>query len=145
MEHKTKIILDRELKTDLNSNIYKNGKIYVFYSNQKILNQVQNDNITYIPTPVTENRLNIKFILEKLYTLGIMSILVESGGILNGSFLPYIDKLYHFTAPKILGDNNGKSCFGGKCIDKISDCVNLVYEKTEFYEPDILNIYNKSV
>ena len=143
MDHKTKIILDRELKTDLNSNIYKNGKIYVFYDNKKILNQIQNDNVTYIQTPVTENRLDVKFILEKLYTLGIMSVLVESGGILNGSFLPYVDKLYHFTAPKILSDNSGKSCFGGKCSEKISDCTNLTYEKTEIYPPDILNIYSK--
>ena len=73
-----------------------------------------------------------------------MSVFVESGGILNGSFLPYVDKLYHFTAPKILSDNSGKSCFGGKYVARISDCTNLVYEKTEIYSPDILNIYNKT-
>lgn len=144
MEHKTKIILDRELKTDINSNIYKNGKIYVFYDEKKILKQVQNDNIHYIPTPVIANKLDIKYILEKLYSMGIMSILVEAGGNLNGSFLPYIDKLYHFTAPKILSDNSGKSCFEGQNIEKISDCINLVYEETEIYPPDILNIYNKT-
>ena len=31
MEHKCKIILDRKLKTDINSTIYKQGKIFVFY------------------------------------------------------------------------------------------------------------------
>lgn len=142
MEHKTKIILDRELKTDINSNIYKNGNIYIFYD-QSICHS-ENDlesNISYISTPVIDNKLDIEFILKKLYSLGIMSVLVESGGTLNGSFLPYVDKLYHFIAPKILGDNGGKSCFAGKSIDKISDCVNLEYEKTEIYEPDILNIY----
>ncbi len=36
-----------------------------------------------------------------------MSILVEAGGEVNNSFLPYVDKLYHFIAPKFLGDNNG--------------------------------------
>ena len=51
-----------------------------------------------------------------------MSVLVEAGGKLNGSFLPYIDRLYHFVAPKILGDNNGKSCFYGKDVEKISNC-----------------------
>lgn len=145
MEHKTKIVLDRELKTNLSSNIYKNGNIYIFY-NQNICHceNGSKSNISYIPTPVIDNKLDIEFILKKLYSLGIMSILAESGGTLNGSFLPYVDKLYHFIAPKILGDNSGKSCFDGKCIDKISGCVNLVYEKTEIYEPDILNIYNKT-
>jgi len=55
----------------------------------------------------------------------------------------YIDKLYHFTAPKILSDNRGKSCFAGAKAERISDCVNLKYETTEIYPPDILNIYFK--
>ena len=72
-----------------------------------------------------------------------MSILVESGGKLNGSFMPYIDKLYHFIAPKILGDNSGKSCFDGNKIDKISNCTNLIFENSINFPPDILVIYNK--
>ena len=164
MEHRNKIILDRELKTDLNSNIYKSGNIFIFYDEKLNISSpaesIERDarranschpeldsgsnNISYISTPVADNKLDIKFILKKLYSLGIMSVLVEAGGVLNGSFLPYIDKLYHFTAPKILSDNSGKSCFGGKNIEKISDCINLEYEKTEIYPPDILNIYKKS-
>ena len=81
--------------------------------------------------------------LKKLYDIGIMSVLVESGGSLNGSFLPYIDKLYHFIAPKILGDNSGKSCFHGLEIDKISQCTNLKIESLKMYDNDILTIYSK--
>lgn len=32
MAHKCKVILDRELKTDLSGEIYKQGKIYVFHA-----------------------------------------------------------------------------------------------------------------
>ena len=143
MEHKCKIILDRKLKTDINSTIYKQGKIFVFYDeNINIENNAQ-ENITYIPTKTKNNKLDIEFILNKLYDLGIMSILVESGGKLNGSFMPYIDKLYHFIAPKILGDNSGKSCFDGNKIDKISNCTNLTFENSINFPPDILVIYNK--
>lgn len=143
MEHKCKIILDRKLKTDINSTIYKQGKIFVFYDeNINIENNAQ-ENITYIPTKTENNKLDIEFILNKLYDLGIMSILVESGGKLNGSFMPYIDKLYHFIAPKILGDNSGKSCFDGNKIDKISNCTNLIFENSINFPPDILVIYNK--
>lgn len=143
MEHKCKIILDRKLKTDINSTIYKQGKIFVFYDeNINIENNAQ-ENITYIPTKTKNNKLDIEFILNKLYDLGIMSILVESGGKLNGSFMPYIDKLYHFIAPKILGDNSGKSCFDGNKIDKISNCTNLIFENSINFPPDILVIYNK--
>ena len=100
-------------------------------------------NISFIPTPVKNKKLDIKYILTSLFELKIMSILVEAGGEINCSFLPYIDKLYHFIAPKILGDNNGKSCFYGQNIDKISDCTNLKFETVQTFEPDILITYSK--
>jgi riboflavin biosynthesis pyrimidine reductase len=71
-----------------------------------------------------------------------MSVFIEAGGVLNGSFLPYADKLYHFSAPKILSDNKGKTCFDGYNMTKISQCFQLNHEKTEIYPPDILNIYS---
>lgn len=142
MEHKKKIILDRNLKTDfVNSTIYKQGEIYVFYDEK--LTPPTITNINFVPTPVKNEKLDIKYILTSLYELKIMSILVEAGGELNCSFLPYIDKLYHFIAPKILGDNNGKSCFYGQNIDKISNCTNLKIEAVQTFEPDILITYSK--
>lgn len=141
MEHKRKIILDRKLKTNLESKIYQQGEIFVFYDEN--LTPPKNSNINYIPTPVKKEKLDIKYILNALYELKIMSVLVEAGGEVNNSFLPYIDKLYHFIAPKILGDNSGKSCFYGKDIEKISDCTNLKFESFEIYDPDILVKYTK--
>jgi riboflavin biosynthesis pyrimidine reductase len=73
----------------------------------------------------------------------IMSVFVEAGGTLNSSFLPYTDKLYHFIAPKILGDNTGKSCFSGNNIEKISNCTNLKFEDVINLSPDTLIVYSK--
>lgn len=142
MLHKKKIILDRELKTDINSQIYKQGEIYIFHDeNIKAPNNFEN--VNYIPTPVKNNQLDIKYILQTIFELGIKSILVESGGKLNGSFLDYTDKIYHFTAPKILGDNSGKSAFDGKNIDKISQTTNFKIEEVKIFSPDLLVIYSK--
>lgn len=141
MEHKRKIILDRKLKTDLNSKIYQQGEIFVFYDEK--LNAPNIKNIIFIPTPVKNNKLDINYIINALYELKIMSILVEAGGGVNEAFLPYIDKLYHFIAPKILGDNSGKSCFYGETVEKIANCTNLHFERFTPYPPDILIIYNK--
>lgn len=143
MEHKCKIILDRELKTNPQMTIYKQGKIFVFYDENSTTIPKELENINYIPTPVQGEKLDIEFILEKLYSFGIMSVLVESGGTLNGSFLPFIDKLYHFVAPKILCDNSGKSCFSGENIEKISNCTNLKFDSFEIFPPDILVTYTK--
>lgn len=142
MKHKCKIILDRELKTNSQMTIYKQGKIFVFHS-LKNQSSLSNNNLQYIYTPTVNNKLGIEFILEELYKRGIMSVLIEAGGKLNGSFLPYIDRLYHFVAPKILGDNNGKSCFYGKEVEKISNCTNLNFESVELFPPDILVNYVK--
>lgn len=142
MEHKCKVILDRKLKTNSQMTIYKQGKIFVFHS-LKNQSSLSNNNLQYIYTPIVNNKLGIEFILEELYKRGIMSVLIEAGGKLNGSFLPYIDRLYHFVAPKILGDNNGKSCFYGKDVEKISNCTNLNFESVELFPPDILVNYGK--
>lgn len=142
MEHKCKVILDRKLKTNSQMTIYKQGNIFVFHS-LKNQSSLSNNNLQYIYTPTVNNKLGIESILEELYKRGIMSVLVEAGGKLNGSFLPYIDRLYHFVAPKILGDNNGKSCFYGKEVEKISNCTNLNFESVELFPPDILVNYVK--
>lgn len=144
MQHKKKIILDRKLKTDFSGNIYKNGEIIVFYD--KNIKRPQNtaSNIKFLTAPVKKGKLDIEYINNKLYELGIRSILVEAGGALNGSYLDFADKIYHFTAPKILGDNTGKSCFDGKTVKNISGCKNFVTESVKLFPPDILVVY-KSV
>lgn len=141
MEHKCKVILDRNLKTDFNNaTIYKQGEIFVFYDEK--LTPQKNSHIHFVPTPTKGEKLDIKYILEALYELKIMSVFIEAGGNINCSFLPYIDKLYHFIAPKILGDNNGKSSFYGKIVEKISECKNLQLQNVKIFEPDILVTYD---
>lgn len=145
MEHKRKIILDRCLKTKPTMEIYKQGEIIVFYDEKiKSPDISKNSRIKYVPSPTISNKISIDFVLKKLYELGIMSVFVECGGILNGSFLPHTDKLYHFIAPKILSDNSGKSCFEGNLKTKISECTKLTCQSAKTYPPDLLIIYSKN-
>lgn len=142
MKHSKKIVLDRSLKTDFNSKIYKNGDIIVFC--EKIPSEIKPPkNVELIKAPVTNDGLDIDFVLKKLFERKIMSVFVEAGGQMCGSFLPYCDRLYHFVAPKILNDNTGKSCFNNKLVCKISDCTNLKFEKFKNLSPDILVEYGK--
>lgn len=141
MQHKTKIILDRELKTDFqNSEIYKSGKIFVFYD-EKLSPEKIDKRIEFIPCKIKNKKLDVQFILEKLYELKIMSILIEAGGVLNGSFLPYADKIYHFFAPKITCDNSSKSAFDGKTILDINESLNFKFDEIQTFPPDILITY----
>ena len=140
MQHRIKIILDRNLITDLNSKIYSQGKIYIFHD-EKLIPQNKHDNITFVKAPVNEAGLDIEYILKKLYEFKIMSVLVESGGRLNGSFLRFADKVYHFIAPKILCDNSSKSCFDGKNILEINDCMQFKFDEIKKFGSDILLTY----
>lgn len=145
MRHKTKIILDRELKTDFeNSEIYKSGNIYVFHNKKnapETIARAADEHIRLIFTPLKNDKLDIEFILKKLFELKIYSILVESGGILNGSFLPFADKIYHFIAPKITCDNSSKSAFAGKNITEINESLNFKFCEIQTFSPDILVTY----
>ena len=137
MEHRKKIILDRELKTNLKSTIYKSGEIYLF---NQVLDMFEGG-INFIKTPVDNGKLDFNFIFTEAYKSGIRSILVESGGRLNGEVLKYTDKIYHFIAPKITGDNSSLSCFNYREINNINECLDFRIDQVDFFEPDILLTY----
>lgn len=139
MIHKCNIILDRELKTVNGYKIYENKRVIVFYDEH--LDAPKYSNAEFVKTPVINDKLDLEFIFNKLYEMKIMSVLIEAGGHLNGSALKYTDKIYHFIAPKILGDNNGRSCFDFRNVEDINISDTFRIECTEIFEPDILLTY----
>lgn len=137
MLHRKKIILDKKLRTNLEAPIYKNGEIYLFNDSLDMFE----GGVNFIKTPVHDDKLDLEFIFNKAYELGIKSILVESGGHLAGSVLKYADKIYHFIAPKITGDNSSLSCFDFQQIDDINMSLNFKFLDIKSFEPDILVTY----
>lgn len=137
MLHRKKIILDRKLRTNLEAPIYKNGEIYLFNDSLDMFE----GGVNFIKTPVYDDKLDLEFIFNKAYELGIKSVLVESGGHLAGSVLKYADKIYHFIAPKITGDNSSLSCFDFQQIDDINKSLNFKFSNIKSFEPDILVTY----
>lgn len=139
MLHRKKIILDRKLRTNLEAPIYKNGEIYLFNDSLDMFE----GGVNFIKTPVHDDKLDLEFVFNKAYELGIKSVLVESGGHLAGSVLKYADKIYHFIAPKITGDNSSLSCFDFQRIDDINKSLNFKFLDIKSFEPDILITYYK--
>ena len=97
-------------------------------------------NAEIIFCPEKSGKIDLPFLLKELYKKGICSILVEAGGILNGVFLKQklVDKIYHFIAPKILGDNEAKSFVEGFSAINIDDSTQLKIESVKKFNPDIL-------
>lgn len=142
MKHKTKIILDRNLRTDWNADIYKQGQIILVTSEDYCVDEYPL-NFEVLLCPERNGKLDLNYILKELYTSGIKSIFVEAGGKLCGEFVKenLVDKVYHFIAPKILNDNSGRSCFDGDNIFKINDSKNFKLIDTKKLGSDILLTY----
>lgn len=146
-----RIILDRTLKTDFNSKVYANSgeKVYLAYDKD-----LKSDKINKIPAHITQikcqiynNKINFNSLVGYLYEQGIMSLLVEAGGKLNGTTVSegQADKIYQFIAPKILADKKSINTFEGLNIKKISECLNFKFESIADYNPDILVVYSPVV
>ena len=125
MEHKFKCILDRDMRTKKDAQIYKQGEIYT---------------ATRENTPTKDGKLDIKSVLRTLYKMGKYTVFVECGGTLAGYMLKHglIDEVYQFIGAKILNDNSGKSCFDGDNIKEISHTKNLNIYEVKQIENNIL-------
>lgn len=146
MLHKTKIILDKSLRTNFNSEIYKNGHIIIAINENKNIENISiPSNVEFLKCKVSNNNIDLKDLLSKLFEKRITSIFVESGGTLSGSFIKenLVDTLYQFIAPKITNDNNSKSCFNGDNINFITECKEYNVKNIKKLEHDIFIEYTK--
>lgn len=145
-----KIILDRTLKTDFDSKIYSNKSVKIYVAvdegiEQSLLLSVPK-HIDIIKCPVIDSKIDIKFLLDKLFDLGIASVLVEGGSKINGELvaLGLVDKIYQFIAPKIIADNAAIDAFCGRNVEEISDSVEFMIDSIKTFSSDVLlTLYKK--
>jgi diaminohydroxyphosphoribosylaminopyrimidine deaminase/5-amino-6-(5-phosphoribosylamino)uracil reductase len=74
-----------------------------------------------------QGKINLKSCLSKLGEMGMMSLMVEGGSQVNGSFLDQglIDKFFLFLSPKIMGDPQALGIFGGKGVSRVQESTVL--------------------
>lgn len=137
-ECNTKILLDRQLKCNFDMRYFKTGKIYVATCISNLPNTPEN--IEFIQCPEKDGQIDLKYLFEKLFEQKIMSIFVEAGGILNGELIEQnlADKIYQFIAPKIIGDNEAKSAYSGRNVEKLDLARDFEIKSIEKLDTDIL-------
>ncbi len=139
MLHHKKIILDRNCKLNFSENIFNTGeKIYLVNSLKNRYSKELPDNVEITYISETGNGLNLSELFEKTYEKGIMSIFIEAGSKLNGEIIKQdlADEIIQFTAPKILNDNIGISCFNGDTANYISQTKNFKLVELKQVLPD---------
>ncbi len=87
-----------------------------------------------------QGRIDLKNCLSKLGELEMMSLLVEGGSQVNGSFLDegLIDKILFFLSPKLIGDREALGIFGGSGKATIREAIPLRELRVRRIGEDIL-------
>lgn len=143
----TRIIVDSKLKTDPKSNVYNNdGTKIIILTSQSAHDSNKKQYPNHVELVICKEKgdyLDLNDAIKKLFSKGIPSILVEGGAGLNSAFIKekLVDKLYHFVAPKILGDKESISFVDGFSTKKMSEALQLSFSKSTLFHPDILNEY----
>jgi len=72
-----------------------------------------------------QGRVNLRSFASAMGAMEITSLLVEGGSEVNGAFLDegLVDKLILFIAPKLIGDREALSVFGGRGVSKLRDAI----------------------
>jgi len=87
-----------------------------------------------------KGRVDLKNCLSKLGEMGMMSLLVEGGSQVNGSFLDegLIDKILFFLSPKLIGDREALGIFGGSGKANLKETIPLNELRVRRMREDIL-------
>lgn len=142
-----RIVIDSKLITNPDNKIYNDDGTKVYIAVSKDISEQKKSlfpsNIEFIECPLKNQKIDLNYLTDELFKKGISSILVEAGGILNGAFLKenIVDKIYQFSAPKVLGDKDGKNWVEGLNITEINECLNLKKSKVLNLAPDTLTEY----
>jgi diaminohydroxyphosphoribosylaminopyrimidine deaminase/5-amino-6-(5-phosphoribosylamino)uracil reductase len=85
-------------------------------------------------------KVDLKASLLKLGEMGMMSLLVEGGSQINGSFLDQrlIDKIFLFLSPKFIGDPLAPGIFSGGGVASLKEAISLKDLKVRKIGEDIL-------
>ncbi|RYM05698.1 bifunctional diaminohydroxyphosphoribosylaminopyrimidine deaminase/5-amino-6-(5-phosphoribosylamino)uracil reductase RibD [Sporolactobacillus sp. THM7-7] len=105
--------------------------------------RLENGQVTIFRMP--SERIEIKDVLKRLGDEKIISLLVEGGAAVHGSFLheEAFQQVVVYTAPKLIGGKDAVSAIGGLGIRHLADVPALSIEKVERIEEDLKIILTK--
>jgi len=128
-----KIVLDSGLRTPLDSNLFKKTSpedVFIATTTKADKNKLkilQKKGINVIICPKTSQGIRLQWLLNRLASLEICSILIEGGASVIGSAFQekLVDKVWIFMAPKIMGDAKALSSVVGLKNSKINRLLTL--------------------
>jgi diaminohydroxyphosphoribosylaminopyrimidine deaminase / 5-amino-6-(5-phosphoribosylamino)uracil reductase len=89
--------------------------------------------------PVSKSAIDLRWLLKKLGSENVTSLLVEGGGEVNASFLlgGFAQRVVFFYAPKILGGRDSRKGVAGEGVKSLSEAIPLREVKWRRVGPDL--------
>lgn len=136
-----RIILDTTLRTPLDAVILNDQQsaVWIFAGEDITEQKMAAYNHKNGVTVVQLDQMNVDDILHYLGNKGIMSLFVEGGASVNGSFLKKhrINQLITYMAPVLIGGKTAPASIGGKGFDYIKDGLSMDIKHVEMIDQDI--------
>ncbi len=140
-----RVVLDGEARLSLSSKLVKSAgevPLFVYVSEGASAEKTQklkDAGACVIAAPSVSGKLDLGFILKSLYEKDIMTVMVEAGSAVAGSFrdADAADALELFIAPKIIGGLCALSPVGGEGAARVGDAAEFFSMKTAMCGPDI--------
>ncbi len=141
-----KIIVDTNLKTPANARILSKlspGNTIIATMHKASADKektLKKQGADIIRIRKDKEGLNLAMLMERLVEKGIHNILLEGGSELAASMFEksFIDKVYFFICPIIIGGRHAIGSIGGQGADRISNAIRLSSMKTRRIGKDIL-------
>ena len=125
-----RIILDSSLRTPLQAKVVTDGEaptwiVTTKHASMKKRQTLKNQGIEMIV--LDDEEISIQLLLKELGSRGIMSLFVEGGAEVNGSFIAAkaVNQVIMYMAPKLIGGTDTPTASGGLGIEKLSDALAL--------------------
>jgi diaminohydroxyphosphoribosylaminopyrimidine deaminase / 5-amino-6-(5-phosphoribosylamino)uracil reductase len=124
-----KIVVDSKLKISSKCNLMKNPSKLILATTtsapKKTVEELKSKGVAVVVTKPKSGMVDLKDLMKQLGAMGIVSVMIEGGSELNSAAIKedLVDKIYIFTAPKIVG--SGKGAIGDLGIKKIDKAINL--------------------
>ncbi len=138
-----RIILDSRLRIPLGANMLRDTNVLLITSKNADKEKMAQLTAMGIPLlQLNETVMQVPTILSELYNRGVISILVEGGGGVLGSFTDaiLIDKVYAFHSPVLIGGRSAVSAIEGEGSESIATAIRLTRIQRKIFTDSMLTI-----
>ncbi len=140
-----RIILDSRLRIPEDAKVIGNSPSKTIIATTELaardkIERLEKKGVRILTLDSKQGRVDLKNCLSKLGEMGMMSLLVEGGSQVNGSFLDegLIDKILFFLSPKLIGDREALGIFGGSGKANLKETIPLNELRVRRMREDIL-------